>query len=225
MVAFPQYAYLLPVGTIIGAFATTMLICALAYRRGVRPVHMILAGMAVSALFGACNDMIRTLFAESLGNASGFLVGGLNGAGWDSVRMLFPCAAAGGFCCLLLPDGMNILLLGDESAASLGVRTEGFRFFLIAVSSLLAGSAIAAAGLISFVGLIVPHMARLLVGTDYRRLFPASALLGASLVVLCDTLGRVILPVGEIPVSILLSLLGAPFFLWLLRSRARGGAE
>ena len=121
----------------------------------------------------------------------------------------------------MLPGRMNILMLGDETANTLGLHTEGFRFLLIAVSSLLAGAAISAAGLISFVGLIVPHTARLLVGSDYRFLFPASALLGFMLVIVCDTVSRIIMPPGEIPVSIILSCLGAPFFLWLLRTRQK----
>ncbi len=219
LVVFPTYAHLLPIGSVLGAFATTMLIYALAYQKGVSPVKMILSGMAVSALFGAFNDIIKTVFADALGNASGFLVGGLNGTGWDTFRMILPYAAAGMLICLFLPVKMNILMLGDETANSLGLRTERFRFFLIAVSSLLAGAAISAAGLISFVGLIVPHIARILVGSDYKYLFPTSVLLGFSLVTVCDTLGRVILPPGEVPVSIILSFIGAPFFLWLLRTR------
>ena len=219
LVAFPAYSYLLPIGSILGAFVTTMLIYVLAYQKGVSPVKMILSGMAVSALFGAFNDIIKTFFAESLGNASGFLVGGLNGVGWESFRMILPYAAVGIFICAFLPSRMNILMLGDETANSLGLRTEVFRFFLIAVSSLLAGAAISVAGLISFVGLVVPHIARLLVGSDYKYLFPASALLGFSLVCICDTVGRVILPPGEVPVSIILSFIGAPFFLYLLRTR------
>ena len=223
LVAFPAYSYLLPVGSIAGAFVTTMLIYALAYQKGVSPVRMILSGMAVSALFGAFNDFIKTLFAESLGNASGFLVGGLNGCGWGSFRMILPYALAGMVVCLFLPSKMNILMLGDETANSLGLRTELFRFILIAVSSLLSGAAIAAVGMLSFVGLIVPHIARILVGSDYRYLFPASTLLGFSLIVICDTIGRVIMPPGEVPVSIIISFIGAPFFLVLLRSRGKEG--
>lgn len=223
LVAFPAYSYLLPVGSISGAFVTTMLIYALAYQKGVSPVRMILSGMAVSALFGAFNDIIKTLFAESLGNASGFLVGGLNGCGWGSFRMILPYALAGMVVCLFLPSKMNILMLGDETANSLGLRTELFRFILIAVSSLLSGAAIAAVGMLSFVGLIVPHIARILVGSDYRYLFPASTLLGFSLIVICDTIGRVIMPPGEVPVSIIISFIGAPFFLFLLRSRGKEG--
>lgn len=133
--------------------------------------------------------------------------------------MILPYAAAGVLLCIFLPANMNILMLGDESAVSLGLHVERFRLFLILVSSLLAGAAISAAGMIGFVGLIVPHMARLLVGSDHKYLFPTSILLGFSLVTICDTVGRVIMMPGEIPVSIILSLIGAPFFLWLLRTR------
>ena len=137
--------------------------------------------------------------------------------------MILPYALAGLLVCLFLPSKMNILMLGDETANALGLRTELFRFLLIAVSSLLSGAAIAAVGMLSFVGLIVPHIARLLVGSDYRYLFPASIFLGFSLIVICDTIGRVIMPPGEVPVSIIISFIGAPFFLFLLRSRGKDG--
>ena len=221
LVAFPAFAFLLPIGSIIGAFVTTMLIYLLAYQKGVSPVKMILSGLAVSALFGALNDIIKTFFASSLGNASGFLVGGLNGVVWSNFFMILPYAATGIIICAFLPSKMNILMLGDETANSLGLRTERFRFFLIAVSSLLAGASIAVAGLISFVGLIVPHIARLLVGSNYKFLFPASVLMGFSLIILCDTVGRVIIQPGEVPVSIILAVIGAPFFLYLLRTRQK----
>lgn len=223
LVAFPSLSYLLPIGSIVGAFVTTMLIYALAYQKGVSPVKMILSGLAVSALFGAFNDIIRTFFADKLGNASGFLVGGLNNVMWKEFRMVLPYAAAGILVCAFLPTRMNILMLGDETANSLGLKTERFRFLLIAVSSLLAGAAISVAGLISFVGLIVPHIARIMVGSNYKYLFPASVFLGFLLVVVCDTVGRVILPPGEVPVSIILSFIGAPFFLVLLRTRKKEG--
>lgn len=219
LVVFPALSYLLPIGSILGAFLTTMLIYALAYQKGVSPVKMILSGLAVSALFGAFNDIIKTFFADSLGNASSFLVGGLNGVVWKDFYMVLPYAAIGIFVCAFLPSKMNILMLGDETANSLGLKTEWFRFFLIVVSSLLSGAAIAAAGLISFVGLIVPHIARLIVGSNYKFLFPASIFLGFFLVVVCDTIGRVVLQPGEVPVSIILSFIGAPFFLFLLRTR------
>lgn len=221
IVVFPQYQHMLPIGAIAGSFATTMVIYTLAYDRGVSPVKMILSGMAVSAMFGAFNDIIKTFWADEVGHASGFMVGSLNGLVWDDFTMILPYMAAGVAVCCLLPAKMNILMLGDEMANSLGLRTERFRLFLIAASSLLAGASVAVAGLISFVGLIVPHIARLIIGSDYKYLFPTSVLLGYLLVVSCDTLGRVIMPVGELPVSIVLSFIGAPFFLFLLRKKKK----
>ncbi|MGM9608415.1 MAG: FecCD family ABC transporter permease [Oscillospiraceae bacterium] len=219
LVAFPQFYYLLPIGSIIGSFATTMLIYVLAYEKGVSPVKMILSGMAVSAVFSAFNDVIRTFFSERIADATGHLVGSLNGTVWSDLKLILPYMVVGIFICFFLPSKMNILMLGDEMANSLGLRTERFRLFLIAVASLLAGASVAVAGLISFVGLIIPHIARLIIGSDYKYLFPASIFLGYSFVVICDTIGRVILPVGELSVSIVLSFIGAPFFLYLLRKK------
>ncbi len=219
LVVFPSLSYLLPIGSILGAFFTTMFIYLLAYQKGVSPVKMILSGLAVSALFGAFNDLIKTFFAQDLGNVSSFLVGSLNGTTWKSFWLILPYIIIGLTFCLFIPVKMNILMLGDESARSLGLRIELFRFVLIIISSLLAGSAIAVAGLISFVGLIVPHIARLLVGSDYKYLFPASVFLSVSLMVICDTIGRLIMPPGEVAVSIILAFIGAPFFLFLLRSK------
>ena len=219
LVAFPQLSKYLPVGTIFGAFATTMAIYALAYDKGVSPVKMILSGMAVSAVFGAFNDIIRSFFSERLANAVGYMVGSLNGSTWADFTMILPYVTVGVIVCFFLPSKMNILMLGDEMANTLGLRVERFRLFLIAVSSLLSGSAIAVAGMISFVGLIVPHIARLTIGSDYKYLFPASILMGYSLVIICDTVGRVVMPIGELSVSIVLSFIGAPFFLYLLRKK------
>ncbi len=223
LVAFPHLSSFLPIGTILGAFATTMAIYSLAYNRGVSPVKMILSGMAVSAVFGAFNDIIRSFFSERLSNAVGHMVGSLNGSTWMDFQMILPYVTVGVIICFFLPSKMNILMLGDEMANTLGLRVERFRLFLIATSSLLAGSAIAVAGMISFVGLIVPHIARLIIGSDYKYLFPASIFLGYSLVIICDTVGRTIMPIGEISVSIVLSFIGAPFFLYLLRRKDNKG--
>lgn len=219
LLVFPQYSHMLPVGSIVGSFATTMTIYALAYDKGVSPVKMILSGMAVSAVFGAFNDMIKIFFSERLADATGFMVGSLNGVSWDDFRLVLPYALVGVCICFFLPAKMNILMLGDEMANTLGLRTERFRLFLIAVSSLLAGTSIAVAGMISFVGLIVPHIARLIIGSDHKYLFPTSIFMGYSFVVICDTVGRVILPVGNLSVSVVLSFIGAPFFLYLLRKK------
>lgn len=219
LVVFPQYYHLLPIGAIVGSFVTTMVIYGLAYDRGVSPVKMILSGMAISAVFGAFNDVIRIFFSERLADAAGFMVGSLNGVSWADFNLVLPYAIAGVLVCFFLPAKMNILMLGDEMANTLGLRVERFRLLLIAVASLLAGTSIAVAGMIGFVGLIVPHIARLVIGSDYKYLFPTSILMGYSFVVICDTVGRVILPVGNLSVSVVLSFIGAPFFLYLLRKK------
>ncbi len=221
LVAMPQYAYLLPLGSFLGATFTTVFIYVLAYNDGVSPMKMILSGLAVSALLGAFNDVIKIFFSSELGMVQGFLVGGLNGTTWGDVGMILPYAIIGVGACVFLPAKMNLLMLGDEVASSLGVHTERFRLLLIIISSLLAGAAISVAGIINFVGLMVPHIAKLLVGSDYKFLFPTSFLLGAVLVLGCDTIGRIIILPAELPVGIILSLIGAPFFLYLLRSSKR----
>ena len=134
LVAFPKLYDLLPIGAILGSFATTMLIYVLAYDRGVSPVKMILSGMAVSAVFSAFNDIIKVFFSERLADATGYLVGSLNGVSWADLKMILPYAAVGIFICAFLPAKMNILMLGDEMANTLGLRTEQFRLILIMIA-------------------------------------------------------------------------------------------
>lgn len=219
LVAMPSLAPQLPLFTFLGAFGTTMVVYALARRGGASSTQLILSGLAISALFSAFSNLIKTFYAENLQNVAGFLVGGLNGVVWVQFRSIVPYALLGVLLCFLLPRRMNVLLLGDETALSLGLNVQRFRFVLIVCSSLLAGAAISVVGLLSFVGLIVPHIARLLVGTDHHKLLPFSALMGAAMVTACDSLGRTVMEPGEIPVSIIMGCLGAPFFLYLLRSK------
>lgn len=219
LVAFPSLGRLLPIGSILGALGTTLLIYGLAYRKGASNIRIILSGLAVSALFGAFSDMIRSAFPDRVSNATGFLVGSLNGTTWSSLLSILPYAGLGIAICIFLPIRMNVLQLGEESARALGLDTERFRLVLILSSSLLSGSAISVAGIVGFAGLIVPHMARLLVGSDHRYLFAQSSLMGAVLVIVCDTIGRVVMAPGEIPVSVILAFIGTPFFLYLLRKK------
>jgi iron complex transport system permease protein len=118
---------------------------------------------------------------------------------------------------------LNILILGDEAAASLGLNVERARLILLATSALLAAAAVSVAGLLGFVGLIVPHIVRMILGPDCRLLIPASALFGVGLLTSCDTIGRMIRDPQELPVGIIMALLGAPFFLYLLRSKVWHG--
>ncbi len=217
----PDLSQYFPIAAIIGAFITTMIIYAISYNEGVLPITMILSGMAISSMFGAFNDIIKSFFADNLHNVVGFLVGSFNGISWGHLKLISGYALTGILACFFLPTKLNILMLGDEMSNSLGLNTERFRFILIVISSLLSGAAIATAGLINFVGLIIPHLAKLLVGSDYRFQMPASMGLGVLLVVTADLIGRTILPVGEVSASVLISFLGAPFFLYLLRRKKR----
>lgn len=221
LVAFLNYYYLLPIATIIGSFLTTILIYILAYDRGLKPLMMILAGLAVSSLFGAFNDVIKVMFDERVRNVQGFLVGGLGGSTWVQFKLIFPFAIVGILFCFLIPNKLNVLLLGDDTAYSLGVDVEKFRLQLIIISSIMSGSAVAVAGMIGFVGLIIPHISRLLVGSDYRYLMPASAFFSIIFLLACDTVGRLIIMPAEVPVGIIISFIGAPFFLFLLRKKSK----
>ena len=195
MLVLPQFGYLLVPAAFGGALVTAVLVYLLAWKRGVNPVRLILAGVAVSAMLGAFSSTILILNAEQVA----------------------PYMAAGFAVALMLGQKLNILTLGDEVATGLGMRVERTRFLLLAVAALLAASAVSVAGLLGFVGLIAPHIVRIVIGSDNRFLIPASALFGGIMVVGCDTVGRMAMDPSELPVGVIMSLLGPPFFLWLLR--------
>ena len=216
---FPAASSLIPLGAFCGALATTFLIFVFAWKGGLNPVRFILSGVALSAILSAVNNILTIRFPDALQGMAGFMVGGLSARSWPHVRMILPYFLAGLALALLYAGKLNVLLLADELAVGLGVNVDRTRIALIAVSSLLAASAVSVAGMISFVGLCVPHIMRMFIGSDYRYLIPASALGGAVTLTFCDMVGRVVLRPSEIPVGIILALLGAPFFLWMLRER------
>ncbi len=219
IILFPNYYYLAPVGSFTGALLSTLFIYFLAWRDGAAPTKLILAGVAVSSLLSAGNNIIMTFYPDKVSGVIGFMVGGLSSVNWKHVYMIWPYALTGIVLLMLLPNKLNILMLGDESAVGLGLNVEKTRFIFIIISSLLAGAAVSVAGLLGFVGLIVPHMTRLFIGSDYRYLMPATIFTGSATVLLCDTLARVLFAPVEIPVGIIMSALGAPFFLFLLRRK------
>lgn len=219
LVVIPSFRNLLPMFTILGSLLSTMIIYFLAYNKGIGKTKIILAGLAISTLFGAFIDLIKTYFADSIGNASGFLVGGLNGVTWSSIILILPYFIIAIIIIIFIIPKLDIILLGEETAKSLGINTNIFNFVVIILAAILSGSAVAVAGLISFVGLIIPHIARFFVGSKHSRLIPAAGILGFILVIMCDTIGRVLLENTEVPVSIILALIGAPFFIFLIRGR------
>ena len=194
-----------------------LLVYALAWNGGLRPGRVILAGVAVAALFGAGITSLLIFYSDRVHGALAWMAGGLAARTWPHVYMVWPYALVGGLIAMAMAGRLNLLQLGDDVARSLGLAVEKTRLLLIALAALLAASAVSVAGLLGFVGLIVPHAARLLIGSDHRFLLPAAGLLGAATVTFCDTIARTAFAPLELPVGVLMAALGAPFFLYLLR--------
>ncbi|MDQ0272526.1 FecCD family ABC transporter permease [Cytobacillus purgationiresistens] len=216
---FPQFGYLLPPAAFAGAFITTLIIYSLAWEKGASPVKIILAGVAMNALLGALMNGVMVLYSDRVQSVLSWLSGGLNGRSWYHLEFMLPYALIGLVLCFFAIRPANIILLGEDSARLLGQNVELSRLLLILLASFLAGTAVSVGGLIGFVGLVVPHMIRLLIGEDYRYLLPLSMLGGGALVVFADTAARTLFDPIELPVGILLACIGAPFFLYLLRKR------
>lgn len=219
-VLLPQRA--VPGAAFAGALVTALLIYLLALRAGLARTTLVLAGLAVSGILTAGVNTMRLLFPEGVTGADGFLIGGLSGVSLTAVGSALPYLAAGLVLALFLAPELNILALGEQTAVSLGLPVGRTRLASILAAALLAGAAVSFAGLISFVGLLVPHIARRLVGVDHRVLLPACALLGAIFLLVCDTAARTLFAPYELPVGILLNVIGGVFFLYLLLGRKRG---
>ena len=175
-----------------------------------------------NSILTAGSNTITLLAPDSLAGASSFMMGGFSGVTLAAIGRSGWYLAVGAALALFLSAELNVLQLGEESAASLGLHVGRVRFMAILAAALLAGAAVSFSGLLGFVGLLVPHMARRLVGSDNRWLLPAAALLGGSFVLVCDMLARVLFAPFELPVGIVMSLLGGPFFLYLLLRRKGG---
>ncbi|WP_282937982.1 iron ABC transporter permease [Paenibacillus sp. RC67] len=219
MILFPQYSYLLPILAFGGSLLTSLLIYLLAWDKGASPLKIILAGVAINALLAALTSGIMIIYSDRVQAVLPWLAGGLNGRSWYHLEFMAPYALIGILLSIFTIKASNLLLLGDDSAHLLGQKVELQRFLIIALSSLLSGTAVSVAGLIGFVGLVVPHAIRMIVGDDYRFLLPLSIVGGAALVVLADTIARSWFDPIELPVGILLACLGTPFFLYLLKKR------
>ena len=180
--------------------------------------RVILAGIAISALFGAATTSLMVAYSDRVQSAIFWLAGGLTSEGWSSLSVVWPYMLVGFVLALGLMRPLDRLALGDDVAASLGGRPRQIRLIAAVAAALLASSAAALAGLLGFIGLLIPHLIRLAGGTSsHRFVIPASALAGAALLVAGDTLARVILAPIELPVGPLMVVLGVPLFLWLLR--------
>lgn len=182
---------------------------------------LLLTGYAVGSLLAAGLALTMYLSGAQLRQIVFYLLGSFGGASWPQLAATLPLAAAAGALVMFRARSLNALLLGEETAGHLGLSVRRERLLLLALASLLTAAAVAVSGLIGFVGLVVPHLVRLLVGPNARLVLPLSALLGAGFLALADLLARI---PGELPVGIVTAVIGAPFFLFLLR-RARSGYE
>jgi iron complex transport system permease protein len=211
----------------VGALATILLVQALARTpSGAVPVEtLLLAGVTTSAVL---NSLLMFLVykapREKLQDVVWWLLGNLLISDWRLLEIVASVVAVGTVICMLWARDLNLLALGDETAAHLGLNVSPSRQLFFVVASLVTGATVAACGIIGFVGLIVPHAVRLIVGPDHRRLVPAAALAGASFLILADCLGRTLLAPIEIPIGVVTALAGGPLFLFLLRKHkaARG---
>lgn len=191
-------------------------------RRSTSILMLVLSGVIVAAFFGAMLGAAKYLAdpESRLPAITYWLLGSLNGASWRTLALVAPPVLAGAIVLLALRWQLNVLAMGDEEARSLGVRLELVRGLTIVATTLITAAAVSACGIVGWIGLVVPHLARMLVGPDHRRVLPVAVVLGASYLLVMDTLARSLTP-GEIPIGVLTAILGAPFCAWLLR-RTRG---
>ncbi|QDU81462.1 putative ABC transporter permease protein [Polystyrenella longa] len=209
-----------PVSAMAGAMLAVGIVYGIASAGGKIPtVSLLLAGIAVSSIFSSMVALIMFMNEEKLARITGWLMGSFAGANWD---ILWPTAAVITCCASLLwffSRGLDVLTFGEESAASLGFQMSQIKFIVILLATLATATAVAAGGIIGFIGLLAPHGARMLFGARHARVIPASALIGGALLLLADDVSRSAMDSRELPVGVICALLGSPFFLYLLKTR------
>lgn len=208
-------------GAFVGAGLTVLLVVRLASRAGrVDPNSLLLAGIAISCTLSALTSFVMVVDRESMQSIVYWMMGGLSGRSWEHVGLAGAALAMGAIIPMLGHRDLDLMLLGDERAGQLGVPVERLKMLMLASASLMVAGAVSVSGLIGFVGLMTPHMVRLVIGPHHRLLLPASALAGAVLLVVADLVARTVLAPVEVPVGIVTALAGGPFFVWLLRRSA-----
>ncbi|GGK35233.1 FecCD family ABC transporter permease [Salinarimonas ramus] len=212
---------LLPVGAFLGGLATTLLLYAIATRGGRTSIAtMLLAGIALGALAGAASGVLAFMSDDrQLRDLTFWSLGSLGGATWSKLAIVAPILGATLLATPILARALNALVLGEAEAYHLGIAVERVKTAIVILVAAAVGASVAAAGVIGFVGIVVPHLLRLAIGPDHRVLLPACALLGAALLVLADIVARTLVAPAELPIGIVTAAIGAPFFLWLLLRR------
>ena len=225
MMVLPQLTNFIPLFSFVGAIVACLIINMLAFTNGeILPTRLVLAGVAVNAIFGAGTSIISVLNSEKLGSVIMWLNGSLVGSTWTDANLMLPYVAVGLVLSIVAIPTANILQLGDDTAKSLGVNLTRSRLLLIGLAAYLAGVTVSFVGIIGFVGLVIPRISRMLVSSDYKFMLPLSIILGGLLVLVADTCARTLFIPIELPVGSLISLVGGPFFIYLLRKSRRLGA-
>jgi iron complex transport system permease protein len=214
--------YLIPVGGFVGAVLTVYLVYKLARVNGIIPLTtLILAGVAVGAFASAVTSFLMLRSDAQIYQAISFLLGGSPMAGWNPVLAALPYMAIGMGTLIIFGHPLNVLQFGEEEAKQMGLDVDRAKSLIIITASLTTAVAVAFSGIIGFIGLIVPHIVRIIWGPDYRRLIPLSIILGSTALLLADMLARILLAPSTLPVGIVTAIAGAPFFLWILRRAKR----
>ncbi|AYC30750.1 FecCD family ABC transporter permease [Paenisporosarcina cavernae] len=220
-------AFTLPVMSMLGAFLTMLAVMTFAnlVDRQMKMETLILTGIIMSSFLGSIISLMIALTGDELRQIIGWLLGSVSMRGWTYVQMALPFIAIGSVALLLVRRELNVLAFGEERAQHLGVSVKRSKFVVLVAGSVVTGAAVAVSGTIGFVGLVVPHMVRLLVGADHRYVLPLSIINGASLLILCDLVARTIIAPTELPIGVITAFLGAPLFAFIFfHHRKRGGA-
>ena len=212
----------LPAFAFLGAVITVFTVYQLARVGNKLPVlTFLLAGVAVSFILNSMMSFLMVLRTENLQQLVYWLMGSLAGSAWGDIRMILPYFLTAFAVILFYLKDLNILLLGEDSARHLGLNVERTKIILLGAASLLTASVVSVSGSIGFIGLVVPHIARMIIGPDHRRLIPLAALFGASFLLLADTAARTIMAPMELPVGIITAFAGGPYFIYLLRNKSK----
>jgi iron complex transport system permease protein len=210
----------IPISAFLGALGAMFLVYNVSRVGSKVPVTtLLLSGIAVSIFLSSIVTFLEMLADENLHVIVFWLMGGLSRLQWGEVVSVLPLVIVGSVVLLLYARDLNIMTMGEDTAQHLGVETEKVKKILLVVTSLLTAAAVSISGLIGFVGLIIPHITRILIGPDHRILMPTSMVVGAIFLVLCDSLARALLSPTEIPVGIITAMSGGPFFIYLLRKK------
>lgn len=216
-------SYTIAIFGMLGAFITliTVLIFARLIDRSLKMETLILTGVIFSSFLASCISLLTALSHEELKPIVGWLLGSVAMRGWSYVNILFPFLLIGSFILWLNRRELNVMMYGDDRATALGVNVKRSKYAILIGGSVLTGAAVSVSGTIGFVGLVVPHMTRMVWGTDHRHLLPLSFMNGASLLIICDLISRTIVAPEELPIGVITAFIGAPVFAYIFYKQRR----